>query len=298
MSPYAIRAGGALALAALLVLPAACKKSGDGSPTAPSPPTQNSRVVYTALGASDAVGIGASVPCVPFVACPDGTGYVPAIARGLATGGRQVQTTNLGIPGAVISPEIQQLGNRYGRGIPANFLQGEVPFVPRDSTVVTIFAGGNDTNAIGVAVEAGEGGADPRAFIDQQVAGFRQSYDALVRGVRERAPSARIVVANLPNMAGLRYASPLSLTQRGWLQRISVGFTREAINPLASQNVIVVDLLCDSRSYDPSNYSSDGFHPNDRGYAYMAEVLLRAIESGAASPVSADCPQATMVPGT
>jgi len=28
-----------------------------------------------------------------------------------------------------------------------------------------------------------------------------------------------------------------------------------------------VDLLCDARSYQASNYSSDGFHPNAAGYA-------------------------------
>ena len=55
--------------------------------------------------------------------------------------------------------------------------------------------------------------------------------------------------------------------------------TREAINPLAGR-VPVVDLMCDARSYQPGIYSSDGFHPNDQGYAYLAEVLLQAITSG------------------
>ena len=40
---------------------------------------------YTALGASDAVGIGASVPCLPFTDCPGGTGYVPRILEKLAS---------------------------------------------------------------------------------------------------------------------------------------------------------------------------------------------------------------------
>jgi lysophospholipase L1-like esterase len=271
---------------------AGCSNKGSSpSPTQPSPVT---KVVYTAIGASDAIGVGASVPCLPFVACPDGTGYVPVLTRRLAQS-REVQPTNLGIPAAVLSPEIQQLGLQLGRTVPANFLQGEMPFVPRDSTLVTIFAGGNDTNTIGAAAEAGAGGADPAGYIDRQVRGFAQSFDTLLRGVRDRAPGARIVVANLPNLAGLPYASTMSLARRQGLQRISVGITRDAINGRASGDVVVVDLLCDPRSYDPGNYSSDGFHPNDSGYAYMADALFRAAQ-GAASPPASSCAEMALVP--
>jgi lysophospholipase L1-like esterase len=55
--------------------------------------------------------------------------------------------------------------------------------------------------------------------------------------------------------------------------------------------VLVVDLMCDPRSYIPSNYSSDGFHPNDAGYAFMAEAVTRAVNSGSLPPPRADCPQ-------
>ncbi len=281
-------------VAAVLLLASltACSSGKGGSPTQPTSPT---RTVYAAIGASDAVGIGASLPCLPFVPCPDGTGYVPALARKLMAGGQQVDTTNLGVPAAVLSPELQTLGNKYGRTTPANFLQGEVPFVPRDATLVTIFAGGNDTNVVGAAAEGGEGGADAIAFIDRQVTGFRSSYESVIRGIRDRAPGARIVVANLPNMAGLPYASGMSLPRRQGLQRISVGFSRDGANALASQNVRVVDLMCDPRSYDPGNYSSDGFHPNDRGYAFMADLLYEAAVGGGPPPVSS-CPQMTLVP--
>jgi lysophospholipase L1-like esterase len=268
--------------------------SGSTSPTQPSP-SPTSKVVYTAIGASDAVGIGASVPCLPFVDCPSGTGYVAVLSRRLAET-RQVQTNNLGIPAAVLSPEIQQLGIQYGRTIPANFITGEVPFVPRDSTLVTIFAGGNDTNTIGTAVEAGAGGNDPSAYIDQQVRGFGQSFDTLVRGLRDRAPGARILVANLPNLAGLPYASGMSLARRQGLQRISVGISRDALNGRHGGDITIVDLLCDARSYDPANYSSDGFHPNDQGYAFMADALYRAAQ-GATPPPAPLCAEMGLVPG-
>jgi lysophospholipase L1-like esterase len=286
----------ALAGLALLLALAGCASDREGSPTQPTPPPIGTDpVAYTALGASDAIGVGATVPCFPFAPCPEGTGYVPVIARRLAEG-RQVTLTNLGVPGTVIGPEIQQLGNRHGRGIPGNFLQQQMPFVPRATTLVTVFAGGNDTNAVGAALAAGEGSANPRAFVDSQIEVFRRHYDDLIRGVRERAPQARIVVANLPNMGVLPYASGYSARDRSALQQISVGFSQQVINRLVSQNVAVVDVLCDPRTYDGASYSSDGYHPNDRGYALMAELYLAAITSASPPQPAASCPQASLLP--
>jgi lysophospholipase L1-like esterase len=291
------RRAGACAAAVWLAagLLAGCTNKSE-SPTQPSPTPTTDATAYTALGASDAVGVGASVPCLPFAACPDGTGYVPVIARRLSESST-VTTTNLGIPAAVLSPEVQELGNRYGRNIPANFLQGEMPFVPRNTTLVTIFAGGNDTNAIGTAIEGGSAGnTDVRVYIDGQVTQLRTSLDTLVRGIRQRSPSTRIVIANLPNFAGLPFTQGYSLQRRQALQRISVGLSRDAINILTVQNVSVVDLLCDPRSYDPAHYSSDGFHPNDRGYAFIADAFLTAIRSTSVTEGQPTCAQTVLVP--
>jgi lysophospholipase L1-like esterase len=285
-----------LLAAALAVGLFACATERERTPTGPTPPPIGTDpVFYSALGASDAIGVGATVPCFPFAPCPAGTGYVPVIARRLSEG-RQVTTTNLGVPGSVIGPDIQQLGNRYGRGIPGNFLQQQVPFVPRNSTLVTVFAGGNDTNAIAAALAAGEGSANPRAFVDSQVEVFRRHYDDVIRGVRDRAPQARIVVANLPNMGLLPYAAGHSARDRSALQQISVGFSQQVVNRLVTQNVAVVDVLCDPRSYESGSYSSDGFHPNDRGYAVMAELFLSSILSGSPPSPAANCPPASVLP--
>jgi len=64
---------------------------------------------YTALGASDAMGVGSSVPCatagipaVPSpVSCPGGKGYVPVLAGFLTTSTNSVNLIDLGIYGAV-----------------------------------------------------------------------------------------------------------------------------------------------------------------------------------------------------
>jgi lysophospholipase L1-like esterase len=78
--------------------------------------------------------------------------------------------------------------------------------------------------------------------------------------------------------------------ERRILQAISVRFSAEA-NVQASRGVLVVDLMCDARSYIPQNYSSDGFHPSDSGYAFMAEVVLRAVNSATLPAPRTDCPQ-------
>lgn len=277
-----------------LVLPlafAGCSNDSDDSPGAgPSPgPAPGAPIHYTAIGASDAVGVGSSAPCVPFTQCPDGRGYVPILARELARDGATVMLSNLGVPGAVLSPSIQALGNQYGRGIPGNFLQQQMPFVPRASTVVTVFAGGNDANAIATAVDRGAGGSDPAGYIDAQVRTFATDYAGLVRGIKERAPNARIVALNLPNMAALPYTGGFTAVQRRYMQRIAVGLSREGANALVSQGVVVVDLMCDPRTYQAANYSSDGFHPSDAGYAFMAAEALRAITGAGVAPPQSDC---------
>lgn len=279
-----------------LTLLAGCKKAsddGEGGGAGPSPAGGH----YTALGASDAVGIGASVPCLPFTDCPGGTGYVPRILRALRQEEAATRLTNIGLPGAVLSREVQDIGNGVGIGINNNFLQHEAPFVPPTTTLVTIFAGGNDANTLATAIDRGAAGStDANTYIDRQIAAFADDYRELIGIVRARAPQARIVVLNLPNFAGVPFAVGRSTRDRQWLQRLSVGFSVQGANALTGMDVTVVDLLCNPRSYQSSTYSSDGFHPNDAGYAYLADEALRAINAGSAPPPSANCPQMTLVP--
>ena len=248
---------------------------------------------YTAIGASDAMGVGGTVPCLPFTTCDGGTGYVPLVVRQLRTT-RTVTLLNLGIPGAVLSPTIHEIGGRFGRDIPANFVDREMPFVQSNATLVTIFGGGNDVNALGDAIERGAAGSDVRAYVETQVRAFGADFDRLVRGVRDRAPGAFIVVLNLPNFALLPYASNYSPQRRQVLQAISVGFSREA-NEQQGNGAVVVDLMCDARTYEAGRFSNDGFHPNDAGYSQIAEKLLAAINGNPSSPPGS-CSQMTRLP--
>jgi lysophospholipase L1-like esterase len=282
----------------LLVLALVAARCGDDSPsTGPSTvsaPAAGAPVFYTAIGASDAVGVGGSVLCLPLTQCDNGTGYVALIVRRLRAT-RSVTLLNLGIPGAVLSPTIHEIGRRFGRDIPANFLEREMPFVQPNATLVTIFGGGNDVNALGDAIERGAAGGDVRGYVDAQVRAFGTDFDRLVRGVRDRAPGAFIVVLNLPNFALLPYASGYSAGRRQVLQAISVGFSREA-NDQRGNGAVVVDLMCDARTYEAGRFSNDGFHPNDAGYSQIADNLLAVINGGSSSPPGR-CAQMTTLPG-
>jgi lysophospholipase L1-like esterase len=281
---------------AILVLGIAASGCSRSSPAAPTgPPAAGTNIVYTAIGASDAIGWGSSVPCVPYSDCPDGTGYVPVSVRALKTRNFTVKLMNLGTPTAVIGPDFEAIGLQYGRLILGNFIERQMPFVQTDSTVTTVFAGVNEAITIVSALGAGAGGNNATAYIDAQVRAFAGDYLTLIAGIRAKAPSTRIIALNVPNVAALPYFAGAALNQRQAQQRLSVGFTISAVNVLTSQGVTVVDLMCDARSYLPSNYSAD-FHPNDSGYAFISAEIVNAITTASYPTPRASCPQMTVVP--
>ncbi|HYN10356.1 MAG TPA: SGNH/GDSL hydrolase family protein [Vicinamibacterales bacterium] len=278
----------------LLILAAVLAVSGCAAVNSPSDPPPNPNIVlYTAIGASDTTGFGSSVPCLPLTSCPDGTGYVQTIERRLRTSGKSVTLLNLGIPGAVLAPEVQAIGNQLGRGIVGNFIEREIPFVQRNATLVSVFAGGNDANTIGAAIAAGFGGVNPLGYVQTQTDNFGRDLRTLIAGIKERAPQARIVVLNLPNMAGLPYASGYTPNEKRWLQTIAVGFSAQ-VNKLGSQGVLVIDLMCDAAFYQGGMYSGDGFHPNDAGYSRLADFIVAAANTGSVTPPRASCSQMTL----
>ena len=288
-----------LAVALVACATTSCDKLGldsGGNPTGPDPippPSAGAAIIYAAMGASDVLGIGASVPCLPFVDCLDGTGYVPVASRRLRTQGFSVTVSNLGLPTYVIGPDFEQLGRQYGRQILGNFIDQELPLLRENTTLVTIFAGGNEVNTITAALGGGEGASNPAAYIDQQVAAFGADYATLLQGIRNRAAGARIVVLNVPNVGAMPFLAGAPPVQRLAAQRAAVGMTA-AVNALTAQ-AVVVDLMCNERSYLTSSYSSDGFHPNDSGYAFIAGEVVLAVTS-AYPPPRVNCPEMSMVP--
>lgn len=283
----------------LATLASGCEKLREAftpSPSSPTigPPAAGAAISYAAIGASDALGIGSSAPCQLFTACEGGTGYVQRLTRELRAQNHETTLANLGIPAAVLSPTIHDLARAHNRDVPANFIDHALTFVPASATLVTILGGANDANAVGDAMRKGAGSANLKAFADEQIQAFGRDYDRLVRGVRERAPNAFIIVINLPNLATMPYASGYTLQEKQVLQHLAVGFTREA-NSQAGSGIVVLDLMCDASAYDASRVASDGFHPNDAGYEYLAQRLL-AIVNGASTSASSSCAAMNVFP--
>jgi lysophospholipase L1-like esterase len=284
-------------LAAALFSSVACNSANSDTPTGPTPST--GPIMYTAIGASDGIGIGSSAPCFPFTECPDGRGYVQILRRELVNTGRPVTHRNLSVPGSFLSRVIQDLARENGRSaseieLAGNFIERQAPFVPADATHITIFAGGNDTNVISEAA-ARRAGGDVNGFIDAQVRQWGTDLNELINRIRGRAPNARIVALNLPNLAGAPYVSSRPTSEKSVIQRVAVGLS-DQVNALTSQGVLVVDLLCDGRLYQPSSYSSDGFHPGDSGYQFFAELTLPALRDGANNAPNTNCPQRRLFP--
>lgn len=274
---------------------------------------------YTAIGASDAVGFGASIPCptgpvtigpdteqMPTpVSCPGGTGYVPVLAGSLRTGANQVTLTDLGISGATLGPAERTLGNTYEpfvfgctpsgatACVPGDFLSDELPLLAAPINTVTIFAGGNDTNAIFAHVVVACGGCTPGqigAMITADVTQLGADYATLLGTVHNAFPFARIYVANLPNFGQIPRGVGLGGSAQALLDAISVGIDANVINgAIAAQGIPVIDLECDPQSYNPANFFTDGFHPNDSGYALFASKFATAIKNFGAPPPSGNC---------
>jgi lysophospholipase L1-like esterase len=287
------------ALVALFGSGIACSQL-KSTPTTPSPTPTEGPIFYTAIGASDGIGFGSSNVCVPFTDCPDGAGYVQILRRRLrdAFPSRTVEHRNLSIPGAVMSKAIEDLARDIGKPISelaGNFIERQSPFVPTNTTHVTIFAGGNDANVIGNAVLAGRGGSDPNAYIDAQVRQWGIDLEDLITRIRARAPNTRIVALNMINLAGAPYLASRPTSEKSIMQRIAVGIS-DRVNALTAKNVLVVDLMCDARLYVPQNYASDGFHPGDAGYVIFADDSFPALKDGTSSQPNTGCSQRRLFP--
>jgi lysophospholipase L1-like esterase len=332
------RAAFVLCCASAAALGACSNNSGPGAPivgptATPSPtakPTATpAAIAYTAIGASDAVGYGASIPCAnpPVVANPGclnltGTGYVPDIARALEAGGATVTLDDLGISGAVLGPDIRKVGNLYGSAsgttpcqprtgsdaIPGDFITNELPSVPANSTLVTVFAGGNDTNAIANAAVCltlgGATKAQVAAFVGAEVTAFGTDLQELLLAVKTKTGGhAKIVIADLPNFANIPYAAgglpgltPLPSAVRDLLQEIAVAGFDQVVYKLAATTfgVPTVDLLCNPQSYVPANFYTDGFHPNDSGYALFAKLYEAQVAAAKPTIPSFTCGETTV----
>lgn len=125
--------------------------------------------------------------------------------------------------------------------------------------VVTIWTGGNDVRHH----------VHPRSF---------ERWLAHILCTLQTKTDAIIAIANLPHMDRQPFARALPLSEREWLRR-RAGIYNQIISRIAERyNAALVDLSRGSLMYEPSNFSNDGLHPNERGYAGIAERFWEVIE--------------------
>jgi acyl-CoA thioesterase I len=205
-----------------------------GGQTSPA----GAHVIYVALGASDAVGVGAGDPATQ--------GYVPLLTQRL----QQVsptQTFNLGISGITLHPALSQ----------------ELPLAFSDHpTLVTIWLAANDFRT---CVPLQSYAADLDTLLGQlqnqtQAHIFVANLPdlTLLPAFQNGAPGAGACVRRVT-------ADEVRSLIVQWN-----GAIRAAA---AAHGAILVDLYTSDLVSHPEYVSSDGFHPSSAGYARLADLF-------------------------
>ncbi len=244
-----------LLLGAMLVL-AACSGGGGTSAAtsasaSPTPsPTPQSSVVYVALGASDAVGVGADDP--------NTQGYVPLLIARLPTGPRP--PLNLGVSGIHLRDALTQ----------------ELPqAIPYQPTLVTVWLAGNDFKD---CVPLQQYGTDLDTLLGQlQTKTHAQVFVA-------NLPDMSLLPALQGN--GLALAGSCLRGQSQAQIRALVEQWNSVIDQsVARHGDVLVDLFSGGLVNHPELISkADGFHPSTLGYKQLADLFWQQISTHGAVP--------------
>jgi lysophospholipase L1-like esterase len=220
-------------------------------------PATPSTGLYVALGDSITAGTGVVNNCKPFPPqpvdvekyCPEGTSYPILVAKALRDAGVASHFLNLGIPGATVE----------------RILSDELPNLPADTSLVTIYIGTNDSRQFGAITESEE----------DVISRYEHLYDKLLGVIREKAPQARVVLINIPNEEEVGVTYHLTDDQRRRFGAISQAMDRFIDSHYPDDEV--VDTICDSRSYIIANRYKGSVHPNEAGAADLADMVLRVV---------------------
>lgn len=169
-------------------------------------------------------------------------GFAHVLASLLGTDEPNLRFTNLGVGGART----------------ADVLRGQLPRVAALAPDLTTLAvGANDI---------------PGTAFEQ----FRQDYHTLLQGLQSSS-GGTIVVATIPNFAHL--LPPQYATYRTAIQERVTAFNSTILEAAEANQALVVDLQDRPEVQDPRNVSSDGVHPNARGYRIMAHAFVETLNA-------------------
>ena len=220
-------------------------------------PAGRAALRYDALGASDAVGVGASSPGANG---QPNNGYVYRIATWLTARYPHWTLENRGVSGFT-APAIRDVELS--------------PAILAQPDIVTVWAGGND---IRVSIQT----LEPTSVLKAR---FEDAFTTILRRLRQET-RACIVTANVPDFSRVPAAIFLTPLQLQLAHDDSLAVNESIARAAAAYGIPVVDLFSDPQSLDPGNFSADGFHPNDQGYLNMAALFEAVLHASAWRTVS------------
>ncbi len=273
-----------------VALVAACSDSGpstapvaiDPQVTAPAtgPVTTDAAgvPVYIALGDSLSEGIGASAPA--------STGFVPLVHGGLP--GRYV-LQNLGHSGDT-SQQLLDHGH-------LDDAIAEIVADDEDVRLLTLEIGGNDLLRLyssfvitGVCPDVDTLLTTPACIdaLTTALTDFEPNLIATLDAIKAADPSLEVVVLTLYDPFSGRLPVQSAISQVA-LEGMAGSPFPEGLNTIirrlaAGRNATLVDLYPLFQGRGNELISIDLIHPNDAGYAVMAEAVIAVISAGASSP--------------
>ncbi|WP_067474063.1 SGNH/GDSL hydrolase family protein [Actinomadura hibisca] len=256
---------------------------------------------YVALGDSMASG-----PLIPDITGPVACGrsthnYPHELASRLGVAGLKDVTCSGAASKHMTEPQSLSL-----LGQPAGTVPPQLDALTADTRLVTLTIGGNDAGLVGVAqncvnllptgtpckTKYVQGGVDQ---IAQRIDAFEPKLGAVLDGVRQRSPQARVVVTGYGlyiKRGGCWPAVPVLPVDADWLQgsvnRMNGVIARQAV----AHNMTYIDLVTPSAGHDacqsPSAKWLEGFtptsvaaplHPNRRGEENYARIIAEQLQA-------------------
>lgn len=243
-----------LALAGCGAAPTTSSPSGSASTARPTATTTSAAsagptVRYIAIGASDAVGVGASDQ--------NHTAYVPLLISRLPKGSAAL---NLGISGETLSGAIRD----------------ELPqAIAAKPTLITVWLVGNDFKN---CVPLQQYGADLNTLLTD----LAQQTSAKV--FVANAPDFSTLPAIQQAAAGGTFCGAPGTVDS--VRAMSQQWNTVINASVTAHHDTLIDLFNSELTSHPDYISGDGFHPSDQGYLALANLFWTAIKAQGAVPAA------------
>lgn len=210
--------------------------------------------------------------------------YVNVLAASLEA----ASFVNLGIPGQFSGPVNIRADGTTGSNVGGTWtntggvdtqlvyggvLNAEVPNIPTNTNLVTLYIGTNDfafLSNLGILPDF----SNAMTVAEGAAAFYASNIPNIIAGIRARVPAAQIIVATVPN-----HSWRTALRGENLLGRQASAYLADAYKAtLVATGLPVVDLLCEPGMYNDANFNSAyDVHPNNAGHAIIAARFLAQV---------------------